>query len=86
MTDANNIPTGDDPPAQALLGYMNWFSEERWCAGWLIGLHTEMARLIDPAYKWLVEPAGGSWWWPEGASDVSFQAGSLLDLAGLRGR
>jgi hypothetical protein len=39
MTDANNIQSGDEPPAQALLGYMKWFSEERWCAGWLIGLH-----------------------------------------------
>jgi hypothetical protein len=37
MTDCDNIPTGDGPPAQALLGYMKRFSEERWRAGWLIG-------------------------------------------------
>ena len=91
MTDANSIQSGDEPPAEALLGYMKWFSEERWCvseerwcAGWLIGLHVEMARLDDPAYKWLVEQAGGWWRWPEGAHDVSFQAGSLVDLDGVR--
>jgi hypothetical protein len=54
MTDASDIPTGDQPPAQALLGYMKWFSEERWCAGWLIGLHTEMARINDQPFNWLV--------------------------------
>jgi hypothetical protein len=61
MTDGDNIPTGDGPPAQALLGYMKWFSEERWCAGWLIGLHTEMARVNDPPFNWLVDQpeAGG---------------------------
>ncbi len=83
MTDESDTAVGDEPAAQALLGYMKWFSEERWCAGWLIGLQVEMARLADPAFKWLVEQAGGWWWWPEGASDVSFQTGSLSDLAGL---
>lgn len=82
----SDTTVGDGPAAQALLGYMKWFSEERWCAGWLIGLHVEMARLDDPAFKWLVEQAGGWWWWPEGASDVSFQAGSLSDLAGFGAR
>jgi hypothetical protein len=86
MTEANNIPAGEEPPAQALLGYMKWWSEERWCAGWLIGLHTELARAEDPAFNWLVEQAGGWWWWPDDAADVSFQAGSLVELRGAGGR
>jgi hypothetical protein len=45
-----------------------------------------MARMNDPPFNWLVEQAGGWWWWPEGARDVSFQAGSLSDLAGFRAR
>jgi hypothetical protein len=61
MTDCHNIPTGDGPPAQALLGYMKWFSEERWCAGRLIGLHTEMAGINDP-------PSTGSSSMPEAGS------------------
>ena len=80
MTDADDIPTGDEPQAQALLGCMKWFSEERWCAGWLIGLHAEMARLNNPPFSWLVEQAGGWWWWPDGAADVVFQPGSLNEL------
>jgi hypothetical protein len=82
----NHVPTGKEPPAQALLGYMKWYSEEWWCAGWLIGLHTGLARVEDPAFNWLVEQAGGWWWWPEGAADVSFHAGSLVELRGARGR
>lgn len=65
---------------------MKWWSEERWCAGWLIGLHIEMARAEDPAFNWLVEQAGGWWWWPDDADDVSFRAGSRADLGGIRGR
>jgi hypothetical protein len=42
MTHGNHLPAGEEPAAQALLGYMKWFSEERWCAGWLIGLDTEI--------------------------------------------
>jgi hypothetical protein len=72
--------SSDEPPAQALLGYMKWFSEERWCAAWLIHLHTEMARADDPAFNWLVEQAGGWWWWPDGADGVVFQPGPLTEL------
>jgi hypothetical protein len=82
MTDASDIPTGDEPPAQALLGYMKWFSEVRWCAGWRIGLHTEMARINDQPFNWLVEQAGGWWWWPDGADAAVFQPGSLSELRG----
>ena len=78
----NRLPTGDEPPAQALLGYMKWWSEERWCAAWLIHLHTEMARINDPAFNWLVEQAGGWWWWPDRADGVVFQPGSLTELRG----
>jgi hypothetical protein len=55
-------------------------------SGWLIGLHIELARAEDPAFNWLVEQAGGWWWWPDDAADVSFQAGSLVELRGVRGR
>jgi hypothetical protein len=72
--------TGDEPPAQALLGYMKWWSEEGHCAGWLIDLHTAMARADDPAFSWLVEQAGGWWWWPDGADDVAFRPGSFDEL------
>ena len=85
MTDASYIATGDEPAALALVGYMKWFTEERWCAGWLNGLRVAMARLDDPGYKWLVRQAGGWWWWAEGAHDVSFQSGSLADLEGVVG-
>lgn len=74
--------TGDEPQAHALLGYMNRCSEERWCAGGLIGLHTEMARINDPAFDWLVEQAGGRSWRSGGADDVVFQPGSLAELRG----
>jgi hypothetical protein len=76
----SRLPTGNEPPAQALLGYMKWFSEERWCAGWLIGLQTEMARSNDPAFNRLVEQAGGWWLWPDGADGVVFRPGSLAEL------
>jgi hypothetical protein len=72
--------TGDEPPAQALLGYMKWWSEEGHCAGWLIDLQLAMARADDPAFSWLVEEAGGWWWWPEGADDVAFRPGSVDEL------
>lgn len=38
-------------------------SEERWCAGWLIDLHTALKG--DKTYEWLVVQAGGYWKWPE---------------------
>jgi hypothetical protein len=50
---------GDEPPAQALLRYMEWWSEEHYCAGWLVHLQTVMARADDPVFNWLVEQAGG---------------------------
>ena len=71
---------GDEPPAKALMGYMKWWSEERYCAGWLVDLHHALARADDPAFDWLVEQAGGWWWWPEGADGVAFQPGSLDEL------
>jgi hypothetical protein len=71
---------GNEPPAQALMGYMKWWSEERHCAGWLIDLHRVLARADDPAFDWLVEQAGGWWWWPENAQDVAFEPGSLDEL------
>lgn len=69
-----------EPAAQALLGYMKWWSEEHYCAGWLIELQNVLARADDPAFSWLVEQAGGWWCWPEDADEVAFRPGSLDEL------
>ena len=63
-----------------IANHLNWWSEERHCAGWLIDLHPAMTRADDPAFSWLVEQAGGWWWWPEGADDVAFRPGSVDEL------
>jgi hypothetical protein len=55
------------PAQQALLGYMEGQSEERWSAGWLFDLQT--ALLGDEGYEWLVEQAGGWFVWNESAVD-----------------
>jgi hypothetical protein len=71
---------GDEPPAQALLRYMEWWSEEHYCAGWLVDLQTVMAHADDPVFNWLVEQAGGWWRWPEDADRVVFWPGSPAEL------
>ena len=60
-----NSSEENDPARMALLGYMEWASEERWCAGWLRHLHEALQG--DPAYDWLVSNAGGTWAYPEEA-------------------
>jgi hypothetical protein len=43
---------------EVLHDWMAYQSEERWCAGWLIGLAKSLKG--DPTYDWLVEKAGGT--------------------------
>jgi len=64
------------PQQGALLGYMQGESEARWCAGWLIDLHT--ALLGDKAYEWLVEEAGGWFTYTD-----EWHEGTLADLRKL---
>lgn len=77
---------GDTPAARALLGYMLWWSEENYCAGWLRGLEREM--LSDDAYRWLVEQAGGWWTFNEsresGDPPYLFVSGAVADLRRIR--
>lgn len=52
---------GGEDPKEVLLRYMEYESEEIWCAGWLTGL--ESALLGDVIYETLVREAGGFWVW-----------------------
>ncbi|MGO9884277.1 MAG: hypothetical protein ACLPV4_14820 [Solirubrobacteraceae bacterium] len=72
--------TGEEPPGQALLRYMEWWCEANSWAGWQIDLQIAMARAEDPAFNWLVEQAGGWWWWPSDVDGVVFRPGSLAEL------
>jgi hypothetical protein len=51
-----------DSAKKALLSYMEWRSEERYCAGWLHNLHIEIFER-DEVAQWLRKKAGGYWKW-----------------------
>ncbi len=68
----------------ALLRYMRYWSEERWCASWRVGLEHALASLGDGfdsgAFVQLVERAGGWWAWDELQARPTFVEGSYSDL------
>lgn len=51
---------------EALLAYMEWWSETTFCAGWLPQLPDYMVNRQDNGFRFLVESAGG--WWIYGES------------------
>ena len=67
----------------ALLRFMEWCSEEYWCAGWLIDLEHQLAlHATGPdrdAFRWLVQQAGG-WWTSDGRAGNQFVAGTFAEL------
>lgn len=58
---------------KALLRYMEWESEERWCAGWLTDLEhilwDEVITGKDDVLRELAEDARGWWTWDDAAED-----------------
>lgn len=73
---------------QALLRFMEWWSEEYFCAGWLVDLEKAMTVRRDGpdarAFEWLVDQAGGWWVYEENRqaqADVRFVPGTFADLA-----
>lgn len=59
------FPLEDKEQAKkALLRYMEWWSEEYYCAGWLSGLEKTIFERDETA-RWLRKMAGGYWTWNE---------------------
>jgi len=79
LQDENTLPLG--PPQKALLGYMRWWSEDTYCAGWLHDL--ENAMVGDSAYDWLVEQAGGTFTWTDNG-EVFVPSGRRPDASAQR--
>lgn len=60
---------------KALLRYMEWYSEDRYCAGWYIGIDELIERGEDDdcrAMQTLARLVGGWWRWAEDDLDVVF--------------
>lgn len=61
-----------------LLAYMENWSEDHYCAGWLTGLADTMVRQDDGAFRLLVENAGG--WYVWGSPEREFVSGTWDEL------
>jgi|ERR1700722_2277280 len=61
-----------------LLAYMENWSEDHYCAGWLTGLADTMVRHDDGAFRLLVENAGG--WYVWGNLEREFVSGTWDEL------
>jgi hypothetical protein len=59
MSDLPLDETALQAAQEALLAYMEWWSEETYCAGWLVNLPDTMARAEIKAFRFLVEKSGG---------------------------
>jgi hypothetical protein len=63
---------------------MRYWSEERWCAQWRIGLEHALASfcpgLDSGAFARLVKQAGGWWVWDEVQARPTFVEGVYGDL------
>jgi hypothetical protein len=78
---------GNAPAKQALRRFMEWWSEDCFCAGWLNDLQDTMARQSAgpdrDAFEWLVDRAGGWWVFDDGRgaeSGLRFVPGTFADL------
>jgi hypothetical protein len=73
----------------ALLRFMEWWSEEHWCAGWLIDLEHQMALQATSAdrgaFEWLVQRAGG-WWTYDSEAGNRFVIGTFAELTAAASR
>ncbi len=73
----------------ALLRFMEWWSEEYRCAGWLIDLEQQMAlHAASPdrdAFEWLVEQANG-WWTYDSEAGNQFVTGTFAELTAMAAR
>jgi|ERR1700729_4112764 len=61
-----------------LLAYMENWSEDHYCAGWLTGLADTMVRQDDGAFRLLVENVGG--WYVWGSPEQEFVSGTWDEL------
>jgi len=68
----------------ALRRFMEFHSEDRWCASWRVDLEYALVH-VGPdfdsgAFRWLVEHAGGWWTWRDSQVRPQFVEGSYSDL------
>jgi hypothetical protein len=71
MNQKNNI----EQARKALLAYMEKWSEDKYCAGWLNNLADIITEEDDKTFEWLVEESGG--WY---IYDKKFITGTFQDL------